>query len=113
MGDSIGRWEDDTLIVETKHNNPVQTYRGAHTENLTVIETFRRERPNKIIYGFTVNDPSVCTAQWSGEYPLSRMKEPVYEYACHEGNYGIIGILAGARRLEVMQKIGIERAINQ
>jgi len=113
MGDSIGRWEGDTLIVETKHYNPVQTYRGAPTENLTVIETFRREGPNKIIYGFTVDDPSVYTAQWSGEYPLSRMEEPVYEYACHEGNYGIIGILAGARRLEVMQEIGIERAIEQ
>lgn len=113
MGDSIGRWEDDTLVVETKHYNPVQTYRDAPTENLTVIETFRREGPNKIIYGFTVDDPSVYTAQWSGEYPLSRMEEPVYEYACHEGNYGIIGILAGARRLEVMQEIGIERAIEQ
>jgi len=60
-----------------------------------------------------VDDPSVYTAKWSGEDPLSKMEEPVYEYACHEGNYGIIGILAGARRLEVMQEIGIERAINQ
>ena len=61
MGDSIGRWEGDTLIVETKHYHPVQTYRGAPTENLTVIETFRREGPNKIIYGFTVDDPPVYT----------------------------------------------------
>ena len=113
MGDSIGRWDGDTLIVETQHFNPTQTYRGAPTENLTVIETFRREGPNKIVYGFTVDDPSVYTAQWSGEYPLSRMVEPVYEYACHEGNYGIIGILAGARRLEVMEALGIERAIEQ
>jgi hypothetical protein len=100
MGDSIGRWEGDTLVVETKNYNHWITYRGAPTENLTVIETFRREGPNKIIYGFTVDDPSVYTAQWSGEYPLTAMDEPVYEYACHEGNYGIIGILAGARRLE-------------
>ena len=103
MGDSIGRWEGDTLIVETKNYNPWMSYRGAPTENLTVIETFRREANNKIIYGFTVDDPSVYTAQWSGEYPLSKMAEPVYEYACHEGNYGIIGILAGARRLESME----------
>jgi len=113
MGDSIGRWEGDTLIVETKNYNSWHTYQGAPTENLTVIETFRREGPNKIVYGFTVDDPSVYTAQWSGEYPLSRMDEPVYEYACHEGNYGIIGILAGARRLEAMEAQGIERDIRQ
>ncbi|MFK7864484.1 MAG: hypothetical protein AB8B95_09710 [Pseudohongiellaceae bacterium] len=113
MGDSIGRWEGDTLIVETKNYNPWMTYRGAPTENLTVIETFRREADNKIIYGFTVDDPSVYTAQWSGEYPLSRMDEPVYEYACHEGNYGIIGILAGARRLEAMEAAGIKQSIKQ
>ena len=113
MGDSIGRWEGDTLIVETKNYNPWMSYRGAPTENLTVIETFRREANNKIIYGFTVDDPTVYTAQWSGEYPLSKMAEPVYEYACHEGNYGIIGILAGARRLESMEAAGVNRAIEQ
>ncbi|MFT7208092.1 MAG: hypothetical protein ACI9JU_002859 [Pseudohongiellaceae bacterium] len=111
MGDSIGRWEGDTLIVETKNYNPWINYRGASTENLTVIETFRRDANNKIVYGFTVDDPTVYSAQWSGAYPLSRMDEPVYEYACHEGNYGIIGILAGARRLEAMAREGIERAI--
>lgn len=100
MGDSIGRWEGDTLVVETKYYNPGHSYRGAPTENLTVIETFRRESDYKIIYGFTVDDPSVYTSQFSGEYPLSRMDEAVYEYACHEGNYGLPGILAGARRLE-------------
>lgn len=102
MGDSIGRWEGDTLIVETKNYNPWITYRGAPTDGLTMIETFRREGENKIIYGFTVDDPTVYTAQWSGEYPLTSMDEPVYEYACHEGNYGLIGILAGARRLEAL-----------
>lgn len=113
MGDSIGRWDGDTLIVETKNYNPWITYRGAPTENLTVVETFRREGQNKIIYGFTVDDASVYSAQWSGEYPLSRMDDPIYEYACHEGNYGIIGILAGARRLEAMEAAGIEREIQQ
>ncbi|PCH60786.1 MAG: hypothetical protein COC19_05450 [SAR86 cluster bacterium] len=100
MGDSIGRWEGDTLIVETKNYNSWHTYRGAPVDNLTVIETFKRAGNNKIIYGFTVDDPSVYTAQFTGAYPLSRMDEPVYEYACHEGNYGLPGILAGARRLE-------------
>jgi len=113
MGDSIGRWEGDTLIVETKNFNNWQSYRGAPLENMTVIETFRRQGNNKIVYGFTVDDPSVYTAQFTGEYPLSRIDEPVYEYACHEGNYGMIGILAGARRLESMEAQGIERKIQQ
>ena len=113
MGDSIGRWEGDTLVVETKNYNPWETYMGASTENLTVIETFRFEDNNKLIYGFTVDDPTVYETQWSGEMPITRMDEPVYEYACHEGNYGIIGILAGARRLEVMEEMGIEREIDQ
>jgi len=113
MGDSIGRWEGDTLVVETRNYNPWQTYMGASTDNLTVFETFRFENPDKLIYGFTVDDPSIYSAQWSGEMPITRMQEPVYEYACHEGNYGIIGILAGARRLEVMEAMGIEREVNQ
>ncbi|MEX2468839.1 MAG: hypothetical protein WD396_03710 [Pseudohongiellaceae bacterium] len=113
MGDSIGRWEGDTLIVETKNFNPWQNYMGAPTDNLTVIETFRFENPDKLIYGFTVDDPTVYQSQWSGEMPITRMDEPIYEYACHEGNYGIIGILAGARRLEVMEELGIERQIEQ
>ncbi|PCJ22166.1 MAG: hypothetical protein COA96_14855 [SAR86 cluster bacterium] len=113
MGDSIGRWEGDTLVVQTKNYNPWTRYRGAPTQNLTVIETFKREANNKIIYGFTVDDPSVYSAQWSGAYPLSKMDDPIYEYACHEGNYGIIGILAGARRLESMEKNGELRAIDQ
>ena len=100
MGNSIGRWEGDTLHVETKYFNNWQTLYGAPTENLTVVETFRRDSNNKIIYGFILNDPTVFTAQFSGEYALSRVNEEIYEYACHEGNYGMTGILAGARRLE-------------
>ena len=113
MGDSIGRWEGDTLVVETKHFNPWQQYRGAPIDTLTVVETFRRDGDNKLVYGFTVDDPSVYTAQWSGEYPLSRFEEPIYEYACHEGNYGIIGILAGARRLEALEAQGVELKVEQ
>ena len=77
------------------------------------MRPFRFEGKDKLIYGFTVDDPSVYSAQWSGEMPITRMDEPVFEYACHEGNYGIIGILAGARRIEVMDELGIERAIEQ
>lgn len=104
MGDSIGHWEGNTLVVETKHFNNWHTFRGMPVENMTLTETFRRESGNKLIYGFTVNDPTVFTAEFSGEYPLSRIDEPIYEYACHEGNYGMIGILGGARRLESMEE---------
>jgi hypothetical protein len=100
MGDSIGRWEGDTLVVETKYFNNWQTLRGIPIENLTLIETFKRDSDRKIIYGFTVNDPSVFTDDFTGEYPLSKIDEEIYEYACHEGNYGMTGILIGARRLE-------------
>jgi hypothetical protein len=100
MGDSIGRWEGDTLVVETKYFNDWQTLRGIPVENLTVIETFRRASDNKMIYGFTVDDPTVFSAQFSGEYAFSRLDENIYEYACHEGNYAMTGILAGARRIE-------------
>ena len=105
MGSSIGRWEEDTLVVETTHFNNWQTLYGVPTENLTVVETFRRDSNNKMIYGFTVNDPTVFTSQFSGEYALSRINEEIYEYACHEGNYGMTGILGGARRLE---QLGLE-----
>jgi len=71
MGDSIGRWEGDTLIVQTKNYNPWISYRGAATENLTVIETFKRDANNKIIYEFTVDDPSDYSAQWSVVRSLS------------------------------------------
>ncbi len=100
MGDSIGHWEGDTLVVETKHFNGWHKFRGMPVDNLTVTETFRREANNKLIYGFTIDDPTVFTSTFSGEFPLSRIDEPLYEYACHEGNYGMVGILAGARRLE-------------
>ena len=103
MGDAIGRWEGDTLVVETRYFNNWHTLRGMPVNNMTITETFRRESGNKLIYGFTVDDPTLFTSTFSGEYPLSRIKEPIYEYACHEGNYGMIGILAGARKLEELE----------
>ena len=112
MGDPIGRWEGDTLIVETKNYHPQQTFNGAMADNLTIIETLRFDNNDKLIYGFTVDDPSVYTAQWSGEAPITRMDTPLYEYACHEGNYSMSGILGGARRLEFEEKLGITRGVN-
>ena len=104
MGDAIGRWEGDTLVVETKYFNTWHRLRGLPVDNLTVTERFRREGENKLIYGFTVSDPTLFTADFTGEYPLSQMDESLYEYACHEGNYGMLGILAGARTLEVQEE---------
>ena len=99
MGDSIGRWEDDTLVVETRHFNPWQSFRGA-SENLTVTERFRKESDSKIIYTFTVEDPTVFESSFTGELALTAYDDPLYEYACHEGNYALAGTLAGARRAE-------------
>jgi hypothetical protein len=99
MGDSIGRWEEDTLVVETRHFNPWQNFRGA-SENLTVTERFRRESDHKIIYSFTVDDATVFNSSFTGELALTAYDEPLFEYACHEGNYALAGTLAGARIAE-------------
>ncbi len=107
MGDSIGRWEGDTLVVETRYFNGWHSLRGLPVDGITITETFRRETDYKLIYGFRVNDPTVFSDEFHGEYPLSRIDEPIYEYACHEGNYGMFGILQGARRLEVMSELEI------
>ncbi len=113
MGDSIGRWEGDTLVVETRFFNRWHSLRGLPVDNITITETFRRESDFKLIYGFRVNDPSVFAGEFYGEYPLSRIDEPIYEYACHEGNYGMFGILQGARRLEVVSDVETGEASEQ
>lgn len=99
MGDSIGRWEGDTLVVETRHFNPQQDFRGS-SENLTVTEHFTRASDDKIIYRFTVDDPTTFTSSFTGELALTAYDDPLFEYACHEGNYALPGTLAGARMAE-------------
>ena len=99
MGDSIGRWEGDTLVVETTNFHPLQAFRGA-SGALKVLERFRRVDADTILYTFTIDDPATWTAQWSGEVPFRRSEEPIYEYACHEGNYALSNILSGARAQE-------------
>lgn len=103
LGDSIGRWEGDTLVVESKYFNDWHRLRGFPVDSLTLTETFRREAGNKLIYGFKVNDPNIFQSDFSGEFPLSRLDGNLYEYACHEGNHGMVGILAGARAVERMR----------
>jgi hypothetical protein len=99
MGDSIGHWEGDTLVVETTNFTDQELFRGA-SENLKVTERFTRDSPDTINYKFTIDDPTAFTRTWSGEVPLHTSNEMIYEYACHEGNYALPGILAGAREDE-------------
>jgi hypothetical protein len=101
FGDSIGRWEGDTLVVETTNFHPLHGFRNA-SENLKVIERLRRVDANTINYRFTVEDPTTFTAPFTGELVFTAMApgEQVYEYACHEANYGLEGVLGGARAQE-------------
>jgi hypothetical protein len=96
MGDSIGRWEGDTLVVETTNFHPEQVFRGA-SAHLKVTERFTRVAKDRMHYAFWVDDPTVFAQPWGGEYEFSRITGQIYEYACHEGNYGLVGILQGAR----------------
>jgi len=99
FGDSIGHYEGDTLVVETTNFSPQQHVRGS-SENLKVIEKFKRIAPNELLYQFTVEDPTTFTESWGGEYTFKPSPGPQYEYACHEGNYGLENMLAGSRAEE-------------
>ncbi|HKS55088.1 MAG TPA: hypothetical protein VJS12_07370 [Steroidobacteraceae bacterium] len=107
FGDSVGHWEGDTLVVETTNINPIQLaessplgpYRAA-SDKLKVTERITRTGPDVLNYKFTVEDPVALTASYSGELPFNRINEPIYEYACAEGNYALPGMLAGAREQE-------------
>ena len=96
MGDSIGRWEGDTLVIETTNFNDKTQFRGS-SENLKVTERISRLDGNTLLYRFTVEDPATWDRPWSGEYPWVLSNEKLYEYACHESNYSLAGILKGAR----------------
>ena len=97
-GDSRGHWDGNTLVVETVK------FRGGQSRgtgpNMHLVERFTRVDPDTVAYEFTVTDPTVYTQSYTAVMPLRRTDGPLFEYACHEGNYGMEGILAGARRLE-------------
>jgi len=99
MGDSVGKWEGDTLVVDTTNFTSKTQFRGSG-ENLHVVERFTRTGPKTILYRFTVDDPSTWERSWTGEYPWNATAENLYEYACHEGNYSLGGMLRGARQKE-------------
>ena len=98
-GDSRGRYEGDTLVVTTTNYSPKTRLQGS-SENLKLVERFRRIAPDTLEYRLTFEDPTVWTTPWTMMIPLRRSDEKVYEYACHEGNHSLTGILAGARTLE-------------
>ena len=95
-GESRGRWEGDTLVVETNNFTDKTRWRGS-SENMTLVERLTRQDDDTLVYTFTVTDPDTWVQPWTAEIPMRRGEEPLYEYACHEGNYSMEGILAGAR----------------
>jgi hypothetical protein len=99
LGDSRGHWEGDTLVVDTTNFTEKTHYRGAD-RNLHLVERFTRVDPGTILYQFTVDDPTAFTSSWKGEAPMTKTPGPIYEYACHEGNYSMEGTLKGARAEE-------------
>ena len=98
MGSSRGRWDGDTLVVDTTNFRPA-VFRSA-SPALHLVELFRRLDAGTLLYEFTVDDPATWTKPWTAQFPMSRSREPIFEYACHEGNYSLPNILAGARAAE-------------
>ena len=96
MGDPRGHWDDDSLVVDTINFTDKISFRGA-TANLHLIERFTRLDADTLEYRFTVDDPATWTRPWTVAYPMVRTTEKIYEYACHEGNYGLLNTLAAAR----------------
>ena len=95
-GDSRGYWEGETLVVETSNFNVERRWRGS-TETMKLVERFTRVGADTLEYTFTVTDPETWTSAWTASIPMRRTDVPMYEYACHEGNYSMVGILGGAR----------------
>src|SRR5262249_43869622 len=99
MGDSVGHWERDTLVIDTTNFTSKTRFRGS-TENLHVVERITRVNSKTLLYRFTIEDPETWDRPWTGEYAWPATTKPIYEYACHEGNYALASVLRGARRQE-------------
>ena len=98
-GDSRGRWEDDTLVIDTTNFLRETSFRGS-SPNLHLVERLTRVDAETLLYEFTVDDPTTWTQAWSAEVPMRKSDVSLFEYACHEGNYGMAGTLSGARAIE-------------
>ena len=99
LGDSIGHWDGDTLVVDTTNFSDRTHFRSSGTR-LHVVERFTRTGETTIDYRFTVDDPETWARPWSAEVPFAAVSDRIYEYACHEGNYSITNVLRGARAEE-------------
>jgi hypothetical protein len=99
LGDSIGRWEGDTLVIETTNFTPDTAYQGS-SKDMKLIERFRRVNNDVLMYEFTIDDPATFTRPWTAQIPMTPAEGRIFEYACHEGNYAMEGMLAGARQEE-------------
>jgi hypothetical protein len=105
MGDSVGRWEGDTLVIDTTNFTDKTRFRGS-TENLHVVERLKRLDDKTLLYRFTVEDPNTWDKPWTGEMAWPATSQPIYEYACHEGNYALGDVLRGARHQEAEEAAG-------
>ena len=104
-GSSRGYWDGDTLVIETRHFNNARRWRGT-TGNMTLVERLTRLDEDTLEYEYTVTDPETWVSPWTASIPMRLADEPMYEYACHEGNYSMEGILAGARADEAEAAAG-------
>jgi hypothetical protein len=99
-GDSRGRWEGDTLVIETRNFRPETAPGGGSPSAARLVERLTRVDANTLMYRYTMDDPAIWTRPWTVEVPMRKMTEPIYEYACHEGNYAMGNILSAARAEE-------------
>jgi hypothetical protein len=99
MGDSIGHWAGDTLVIDTTNFTGKTQFRGS-SDQLHVVERITRADSGTLLYRFTVDDPATWDRPWTGEYPWVATNERLFEYACHEGNYSLGNMLRGARQIE-------------
>jgi hypothetical protein len=105
MGAARGRWEGNTLVVETRNFNDRGAYRNANPESFVLVERFTPIGANKIQWSVTINDPATWTRPWTYTMQLTRdSSQPLFEYGCHEGNYGLRNILSAARAEEAAAK---------
>ena len=98
-GESRGHWEGDTLVIETTNFHQNTSLRGS-SRNLRLVERLRRVDADSLLYEFTVDDPTTWTKPWTAQVPMVKTEGLIYEYACHEANYAMFGILSGARAVE-------------
>jgi hypothetical protein len=101
-GDSRGRWDGNTLVVDTTNFTDKTSFRGSGPE-MHLVERFTRVDDDTLLYEYTVEDPASFTREWSAAVPMTRTEDPMFEYACHEGNYGMFNLLQGARAQESLQ----------